>query len=93
MIKKLSPGFTLKVIPSQTKIEKVYSAVEKIDPEKIDLIKEFKYQEELYDSESIFEIKSKSLGLSKADLDLSLKILGGSKNSFNYNFKYDKNNI
>ena len=80
LIKKLSPVFTLKVIPSQTKLEKVYSAVEKIDPEKIDLIKEFKYQEELYDSESIFETKSKSLGLSKADLDLSLKILGGSNN-------------
>ena len=92
LIKKLSPFFTLKVIPSQTKIEKVYSAVEKIDPEKIDLIKEFKYQEELYDSESIFETKSKSLGLSKADLDLSLKILGGSNNSFNYDFKYEKNN-
>ena len=90
LIKKLSPFFALKVIPSQKKIDKVYPTVEKINPEKIDLIKEFKYQEELYDSESIFETKSKSLGLSKADLDLSLKIFGSTKKSFNYDFKYEK---
>ena len=92
LIKKLNPFFALKVIPSQKKIDKVYPTIAKIDPEKVDLIKEFRYQEELYDSESIFETKSKSLGLSKADLDLSLRILGGRKKSFNYDFKYEKGN-
>ena len=39
IIEKLRPFFTLKVIP-QREIDKVYSALEKIDPEKIDLIGE-----------------------------------------------------
>ena len=39
IIEKLRPFFTLKVIP-QREIDKVYSALEKIDPEKIDLIEE-----------------------------------------------------
>ena len=42
IIEKLRPFFTLKVIP-QREIDKVYSAVEKIAPEKIDFLEEFKY--------------------------------------------------
>ena len=75
IIEKLRPFFTLKVIPHR-EIDKVYSAVEKIEPEKIDLIEEFKYQEEKYDSKSLFETKSKSVGLSDFDLDLSTSIFG-----------------
>ena len=58
IIEKLRPFFTLRVIP-QREIDKIYSAVEKINPEKIDLIEEFKYEEEKYDSRNIFETKSK----------------------------------
>ena len=75
IIEKLRPFFTLKVIP-QREIDKVYSAVEKIDPEKIDFLEEFKYQEEKYDSKNIYETKSKSVGLSDFDLDLSASIFG-----------------
>ena len=75
IIEKLRPFFTLRVIP-QREIDKIYSAVEKINPEKIDLIEEFKYEEEKYDSKNIFETKSKSVGLSDFDLDLSLSIFG-----------------
>ena len=73
IIKKLRPYFSLKVIP-QRDIEKVYSSVEKIEPEKIDLVEEFKYEEEKYDSTDKFETNSKSLGLSNFDLDLSVSI-------------------
>ena len=75
IIEKLRPFFTLKVIP-QREIEKVYSAVEKISPEKIDLIEEFKYEEDKFDSNNLFETKSKSIGLSNFDLDLSINIFG-----------------
>ena len=75
IIEKLRPFFTLKVIPNR-EIDKVYSAVEKIDSEKVDLIEEFKYQEEKYDSKNLFETKSKSVGLSDFDLDLSTSIFG-----------------
>ena len=75
IIKRLRPYFSLKVVP-QREIDKVYSAVEKIDPEKIDLVEEFKYEEEKFDSKNIFETKSKSLGLSNNDLNLSINIFG-----------------
>ena len=91
IIEKLRPFFTLKVIP-QREIDKVYSAIEKIDPEKIDLIEEFKYEEEKYDSRNIFETKSKSVGLSDFDLDLSLSIFGN-KQSIKYDDKEEKNNF
>jgi hypothetical protein len=65
----------LRVNP-QREIDKIYSAVEKINPEKIDLIEEFKYEEEKYDSRNIFETKSKSVGLTDFDLDLSFSIFG-----------------
>ena len=82
IIEKLRPFFALKVIPNR-EIEKIYSSVEKIDPEKIDLLEEFRYEEEKFDSKDVFETDSKSLGLSKFDLDLSAKIFGH-KNSFEY---------
>lgn len=88
IIEKLRPFFTLKVIP-QREIDKVYSAVEKIAPEKIDFLEEFKYQEEKYDSKSIYETKSKSVGLSDFDLDLSASIFGH-KQTLNYDFKEEK---
>ena len=47
IIQKLRPFFSLKVIP-QREIDRVYSAVEKIDPEKIDLIEEYEYEEKKY---------------------------------------------
>ena len=75
IIEKLRPFFTLKVKP-QTEIDRVYSAIEKIDPEKIDFVEEFKYQEEKYDSKNIYETKSKSVGLSNYDLNLSASIFG-----------------
>ena len=74
-MKRLRPYFSLKVVP-QKDIDKVYSAVEKIDPEKIDLVEEFKYEEEKFDSVNLFETKSKSLGLSNNDLNLSINIFG-----------------
>ena len=74
IIEKLRPFFTLKVVP-QSEIEKVY-VVEKIDPEKVDLIQEFKYEEERYSSKSLFETKSKSVGLSDNDVNLSVSIFG-----------------
>ena len=75
IIQKLRPFFSLKVVP-QREIDRVYSAVEKVEPERIDIIEEFKYEEEKYDSKSIFTTKSKSVGLSDFDLDLSVSILG-----------------
>ena len=87
ILEKLRPFFTLKIIP-QKKIDKIYSAIEKITPEEIDLIEEFKYEEEKYDSTNLFETKSMSLGLSSTDLDLSVSIFGN-KQSLNYNNKED----
>ena len=84
IIEKLRPFFTLKVIP-QSEIEKVY-VVEKIPPEKIDLIQEFKYEEEKYSSQNLFETKSKSVGLSDNDLNLSISIFGH-KQSVEYDGK------
>ena len=86
IIEKLRPFFSLKVIP-QREIDRVYSAVEKIDPEKIGLIEEYKYEEEKYDSKNVFTAKSKSVGLSDFDLDLSVSILGHKQS-----LKYDENN-
>lgn len=91
IIQKLRPFFTLKVIP-QREIEKVYSSVEKISPEKIDLIEEFKYEENKFDSNNLFEAKSKSIGLSNFDLDLSLNIFGH-KQSGGYSSKDDNSDI
>ena len=88
IIEKLRPYFSLKVIP-QRDIDKVYSTVEKIDSEKIDLVEEFKYEEEKFDSKNIFETNSKSLGLSKFDLDLSVSIFSH-KQSFGYKSNEDK---
>jgi len=90
IIEKLRPFFSLKVIP-QREIDKVYSAVEKINPENVDLIEEFKYEEEKYDSKNVFETKSKSVGLSDFDLDLSLSIFGH-KQSLKYEDKDEKSN-
>ena len=87
IIKRLRPYFSMKVVP-QRNIDKVYSAVEKIDPDKIDVVEEFEYEEEKYDSKNIFETKSKSLGLSNNDLDLSVNIFGH-KQSFNYSGSED----
>ena len=75
IIQKLRPFFSLKVIP-QREIDKVYSAVEKIEPDKIDLIEEYEYEEKRYSSKNKFTIKSKSFGLSNFDLDLSASIWG-----------------
>ena len=91
IIQKLRPFFTLKVIP-QREIEKVYSSVEKISPEKIDLIEEFKYEENKFDSNNLFEAKSKSIGLSNFDLDLSLNIFGH-KQSGEYTNKDNSSDI
>ena len=88
IIEKLRPYFSLKVVP-QRDIDKVYSTVEKIDPEKIDLVEEFKYEEDKFDSKNIFETNSKSLGLSNFDLDLSVSIFGHEQ-SFGYDRKKDK---
>ena len=91
IIKRLRPYFSLKVVP-QREIDKVYSAVEKIDPEKIDLVEEFKYEEEKFDSKNIFETKSKSLGLSNNDLNLSINIFGH-KQDGNYDSKNEKKDL
>ena len=87
ILEKLRPFFTLKIIP-QKKIDKIYSSIEKIAPEEIDIIEEFKYEEEKYDSRNLFETKSMSLGLSSNDLDLSVSIFGH-KQSFDYKNKED----
>ena len=75
IIEKLRPFFSLKVIP-QREIDRVYSAVEKIEPEKIDLIEVNEYKEEKYCEKNLFATQSKSVGLSDFDLDLSVNILG-----------------
>lgn len=87
ILKRLRPYFSLKVVP-QRNIDKVYSAVEKIEPEKIDLVEEFKYEEEKFDSRNLFETKSKSLGLSNNDLNLSINIFG-----YKQEGGYDSKNI
>ena len=87
ILEKLRPFFTLKIIP-QKKIDKIYSSIEKIPPEEIDIIEEFKYEEEKYDSRNLFETKSMSLGLSSNDLDLSISIFGH-KQAFDYKNKED----
>ena len=90
LIEKLRPLFSLKVIP-QREIDRVYSALEKIDPEKIDLIKVNEYKEEKYSDRNIFSVKSKSVGLSDYDLDFSASILGH-KQSLSYESKTENSN-
>lgn len=91
IIEKLRPFFSLKVIP-QREIDRVYSAVEKIEPEKIDLIEVNEYKEEKYCEKNLFATQSKSVGLSDFDLDLSVNILGH-KQSANFENKDDNSNI
>ena len=91
IIQKLRPFFCLKVIP-QREIDKVYSAVEKIEPDKIDLIEEFECEEKKYNSKNKFTTKSKSVGLSNFDLDLSASIWGH-KQSFKFENKDENFNI
>ena len=90
IIQKLRPFFSLKVIP-QREIDRVYSAVEKIDPERIDIIEEYEYEEKKYDSKNKFTTKSKSVGLSNFDLDLSASIWGH-KQSFKFDQKEENFN-
>ena len=82
IIQKLRPFFSLKVVP-QREIDRVYSALEKIEPDNVDLIEEYILEEEKYSENNLFRTKSKSVGLSDYDLDLSLSILSN-KQSFNY---------
>ena len=91
IIQKLRPFFCLKVIP-QREIDKVYSAVEKIEPDKIDLIEEFECEEIKYNSKNKFTTESKSVGLSNFDLDLSASIWGH-KQSFKFENKDENFNI
>ena len=91
LIEKLRPFFSLKVIP-QREIDRVYSALEKIDPEKIDLIKVNEYKEEKYSEKNLFAVKSKSVGLSDYELDFSANILGH-KQSASYESKSENSNI
>lgn len=88
IIERLRPFFALKVIP-QREIERVYSSIEKISAEKVDLIEEFKYEEDKFDSNNLFEVKSKSIGLSNFDLDLSINIFS-QKQSGGYSNKDEK---
>ena len=90
ILEKLRPFFSLKVIP-QREIDRVYTAVEKIMPEKIDLIEVNEYKEEKYCEKSIFATKSKSVGLSDFDLDLSVSILGR-KQSMKFENKEENSN-
>ena len=89
IIKKHRPCFSLKVIPNR-EIDKVYSSLEKIPVEKIDLVEEFKYEEEEFESKNIFEVNSKSFGLSNFDVDLSMNIFGHKQKG---GFKQKDNNI
>ena len=94
ILEKLRPFFSLKVI--QREIDRVYTAVEKINPEKIDLIEVNEYKEEKYCEKSLFATKSKSVGLSDFDLDLSASILGHKQsvkvNSEGENLDYSQEN-
>ena len=91
LIEKLRPFFSLKVIP-QREIDRVYSALEKIDPEKIEVIKVNEYKEEKYSEKNVYVTKSKSVGLSDYDLDFSASILGH-KQSFSYESKSENSNM
>ena len=91
IIQKLRPFFSLKVIP-QREIDKVYAAVEKIEPDKIDLIEDYEYEEKKYSSKNKFTTKSKSVGLSNFDLDLSASIWGH-KQSFKFEQKEENSNF
>ena len=91
IIQKLRPFFFFFVIP-QREIDKVYSAVEKIEPDKIDLIEEFECEEKKYNSKNKFTTESKSVGLSNFDLDLSASIWGH-KQSFKFENKDENFNI
>ena len=88
LIKKHRPCFSLKVIPNQ-EIEKVYSSIEIIPVEKIQLVEEFKYEEEIFESKNLFETNSKSFGLSSFNVDLSLNIFGHKQNA---NYQQQGNN-
>jgi len=66
IIQKLYPFFSLK-LNSQGEIDREYSAVEKIDPEKIEIIEEYQYEEKMYDSKNKFLTNCKSVGLSNFD--------------------------
>lgn len=90
IIEKLRPFFALKVVPNRD-IQKVYSSIEKLNPENIDLIEDLNIVEDKYSSYSTFETKSKSVGLSDFDLDLSVSIFG-QKQSAKYENKDEKNN-
>ena len=90
IIEKLRPFMSLKVIP-QREIDRVYSSLEKIDPEKIDLIKVNEYKEEKYCDKNIFVTKSKSVGLSDYDLNFSASILGH-KQSLSFQNKTENSN-
>ena len=90
LIEKLRPLFSLKFSENR-EIEREYSALEKIDPEKIDLIKVNEYKEEKYSEKNIYLTKSKSVGLSDYDLDFSASILGH-KQSLSYENKTENSN-
>ena len=75
LIDKLRPLFSLK-FSEKKEIEREYSALENINPKKINLIKVNEYKEEKYYDKNIFAAKSKSVGLSDYDLDFSASILG-----------------
>ena len=90
LIGKLRPLFSLKFSDNR-EIEREYSALEKIDPEKIDLIKVNEYKEEKYSDKNIFSVKSKSVGLSDYDLDFSASILGH-KQSLSFENKTENSN-
>ena len=92
IIEKLRPLFSLKV-SEYREIEKDYSSLEKIDPEKIDLIKVNEYKEEKYFDRNIYVTKSKSVGLSDYDLNFSASILGHKQSlSFQNKTLYSFNN-
>ena len=91
IIRKLRPFFSLKVIP-QKEIDRVYAAMESIEPEKVTLIAINNFEENKFGEKNIFRAKSKSLGLSDNDLDLSINILGH-KQSFNYDSKEENSSI
>ena len=90
IINRLRPYFSLKVIPNK-EIDKVYSALEKIDQKKIEFVEEFKYEEEKFDSTNEFETKSKSIGLSNNDLDLSANIFSFSTSFGNHSKENNTN--
>ena len=66
IIQTLYPFFSLKV-DLQNEIDRVYSTVEKIDPEKIEIIEECEYEEKKFDSKNKFITKCKSVSLNNFD--------------------------